>query len=206
VLECEERGAGASLHTCLLVDVADVVVDGARRDRERLGDLLLGSSAADQPQDFHLALAEARRPGGWGRDDFMTGGAENGVCRLAVQMAGGGHGFELFGRLPGRLRGTVWARLRHGLVGVGRSQHSPGERDLGPRAATVVSRTVHALVVHASQGRKVPERGDPTENAFGVVGMEPYPLPLAVGQRPRLVPYPVRDRDTSEIVEQSSSA
>src|SRR5579859_439821 len=206
VLECEKRGAGPGLHPGLVVDVAHVVVDGAGRDRQRLGDLLLGPSAADQPQDFHLALAEAGRPRGAGRRDFMTGGVENGVHRLAIQMPGGGHGFELFSRLPGGLRGTVRARLRHGLVDIGRSQHSRRERELGARAATVVAGAVQALVVHAGQGRQVFERGDTTEDAFGVVGMEAYALPLAVGQRPRLVPDAVRNRDAAEIVKESGSA
>jgi hypothetical protein len=53
-----EQGLSAALHVELAIDVVDVLLDGANRDDEPIGDRLIGMPIGDQAQDLVFARAQ----------------------------------------------------------------------------------------------------------------------------------------------------
>ena len=70
----EEGGSGAGGDANFVIDVLDMVVYGLFGDNEHTRYPLFGVAACDQPQNFHLALAQPR-------DEFAASGAYLVACR-----------------------------------------------------------------------------------------------------------------------------
>src|SRR5688572_26802405 len=107
---------GDAVHCADLgVDVLDVVACGLGRDAELLADLARGEAARNEAENFDLARREA---GGSLAPlaDPVARGAEDGLDRVAVELAAPDLGTEQARGFVERARRTVGARLAHRLV------------------------------------------------------------------------------------------
>src|SRR6266516_6670221 len=85
VLHAEEGRPGSSRDAELAVDVLDVVPDGARREVQLAGHLLVGVAAGEQAQNLDLAARETGRPLPPSRPDIAL--RQDGLHDRAVEPA-----------------------------------------------------------------------------------------------------------------------
>jgi hypothetical protein len=198
--------AGARGDADLLEDVLDVVAGGLHGDVEAGGDLLVGEAARQDAQHLHLAIREAGRMVGPGRQQALVSRhGEHGGHGLAVETAGGGIAAEFLGGARGREGGAVRALLDHGVVGVGRGEQARGHRDGGGGEAAVIAGAVEALVRERGDGAHRAEPAQAREDALRVVRVHANALPLGLGERALLVPDALEDAGPAEVVEVRSA-
>ena len=131
----------------LVVDVLDMVLDRVLREEELLGHVTVGEAARQEPQHLDLPLAEAGRPLPPGSGDAVPSFSQHGTDGVTVQSAHSCLATQFLSRLLGGQRGTVGARLGHGLVGIGGGQDARRGRETLARGGAVIARAVHPLVV-----------------------------------------------------------
>ena len=201
VLVREEREPRPAGDADLRVDVLHVVLGGAARDHQPLGDLRVRAAGRDQPRDLDLALAEAGRAAGCPgagagsrprpRARPITASPSSRPARTSRCSSAAACSASSAGRC-GRSWVIAWkasaaARIR---TAGARSRRA---------AAAVVARPVEPLVVHAGDAGHRLERLGRGQDALRVVRVHPHLLPLGGGQRAGLLPDRVRDRDAAEV-------
>ena len=96
-------------------------------------------------------------------------------------------------------------RLGHRVVGVGGGEQARRRRERRGGGSAVVARAVETLVVEAGDRRERGQERGAGEDALGVVGVQPDPLPVVRRERARLLPDADRDRHPPEIVHQRAA-
>jgi hypothetical protein len=93
VLDGEHRRSGARALTCFVVHARQVVLHGARGEKQALGDFAVGQAAGDEAQHLDLARAEIARPRGAGARE--ADGGEQRRAALGIQTPGDDLRFKL---------------------------------------------------------------------------------------------------------------
>jgi hypothetical protein len=124
VLGCKQRGRGTTRNTDLLIDVDDVVLRRARRDREFRSDLLVAAAAGEQTQNFNLAVRETARPASPSARARDAGRVENRMGRLTVNATSVDVVEQALSCFRGVESWSMRARLAHGVVRIGGCQYT----------------------------------------------------------------------------------
>jgi len=146
-----------------------VVLDRARRHRERAGDLLVGQPAHEEAQDVDLAIGEAGGPGLARARARVTGGLERRGDGVGVELAGGRERAQLArGGFGGEGR-AVGARLGERLVDVARGEQA--RRGLERGDADVSYDLPNKDFVELKDGGKLNIVSMPYSNGIQYLGM-----------------------------------
>ena len=200
MLHCVHGGAGPVRHTELAVDVLDMVVDGLGADRQLASDALVGHPLCEERQHVALARRQPGRTPGSRPAHGVPGGAQHGVGGNGVEMACGGISPELANRVNLAQRFPVRAPLQHRMVGVGGSQDPCPCRQHRSADCAVIAGGVHPLVMGGREQADAAQRLWPVEDPLDVVDVQPHPLNLVGGQRPRLCPQRTRNPEPADVV------
>src|SRR5712691_4743854 len=171
VLHREHRRRGAGGNANLGVNVLDMVPRRLGRDDEALRDVAVRPAGCNHLQDFHLAVAETRGPGGTRGRGAMTRDLQDGADGLAIEPALRDLHRELI-RRRGRCESwPIWALLRHSLERIGGREDpcADGYRVAGRLA--VVPGAVLPFVVHASQRCQWGKYWRADENSLALIGV-----------------------------------
>src|SRR5690349_12739717 len=95
------------------------------------------------------------------------------------------------------------ARLSHGVIDIGGGQNAYGHGQYGGRYATMVARPIQSFMMLCRKRTHRSKGFDVGKHAFGIIGVQTYPLPLGVRKWAWLVPDRVGDADATEIVEEA---
>jgi hypothetical protein len=91
------------------------------------------------------------------------------------------------------------------VIDVGGGEQARRRRDLRGGGSAVVARAVETLVVEAGNRRERGQEPGAGEDALGVVGVQPDPLPVVRRERRGLLPDAGRDRHPPKIVHQPAA-
>ena len=181
-----------------------MAVGGLDRDAQRIGYLLGLQTARQQRYHLGLALGEAGRT--LDPRPLLARRLQHRGDRLGIEPFGAGLLADGLCRPLAWQRRSVRPRLDHRLVCIGgRKQPRTGRERSGPDT-TVVARAVEPLVVGGRDWGEGGKERRPTQDALGVVGVQPHPLPLAGRERPLLLPNGHRDRDPTQVVDQGGAS
>jgi hypothetical protein len=186
VLHREERGRPTRGHTDLAVHVLDVVAGRLDRDSQHTRDLLGLQPTRQEPDDLRLALGQPRRSfDSWSP---LACGLQHRPDGERIEPPG----THLVGQRLGGLRRSerlpVRPRFDLGLVGIcGGKQACPLCKPWSS-GSTVIARPVAAFVVRTGETAECGQKRRAVEDAFGLVGMQSYLLPVVGRQRAALLP------------------
>ena len=153
VLHGEQGGAGSGRHPDLGVDVLGVMLSGAPRDEQPLGNLGVGAALGDQSQHLGLAFGQSGRQRAAAHRSLLASLGEHRRGGIVVEAPGLRLVDEHRGRLVVIEGGAVRAGADHRGEGIRRGQDAHRHRDRRARRAPVVPRPVETLVVHPRHRR-----------------------------------------------------
>jgi hypothetical protein len=179
VFEGKQGRAGSTVDTDLQVNVLDVVLSSPWRHDEPAGDLLVGQALGDEPKHVYLAVRETGRPRSPPPGDVITAGRlDDRIHGVAIEATSSRFGtYELRRHLRVE-RPAIRTPLHERMERISRRKDPGLGREVSPGDAAVLARGIQTLVMHADQTRKRCESGRAAEQAFPVVGKQPYLLPL----------------------------